>query len=68
MKPNRPLGAKELSDQMVEMMEKSKIDPAIIYAFKKTGRLVSEANITQLSEEEIAEWDAAIAEYQEGAR
>jgi hypothetical protein len=39
------------------------IDPALIYAFKKTGRIVTAKNKRLLSEEEMAEWEDAIDEY-----
>ena len=39
------------------------IDPALIYAFKKTGRIVTATNKRLLSGQEIAEWEDAIDEY-----
>lgn len=39
------------------------IDPAKIHAFRKTGRLVSTENQHLLSDQELAEWDAAVKEY-----
>lgn len=38
--------------------------PAVIYAFRKTKRLVTEENQQYLSTPEQEEWDAAICEYQ----
>jgi len=49
---------------MVEGMKKAGLDPAIIYAFEKTGLLVTEANEHLISDKDRAEWDAAILEYQ----
>jgi hypothetical protein len=49
---------------IVEAMKKANINPAMIFAFEKTGRLVTEENEHLLSEREIGEWNAAIAEYE----
>jgi hypothetical protein len=47
----------------VEAMSRAGIDPALIYAYKKTGRIVTEENKRLLSEEELDEWNDAIDEY-----
>src|SRR5271166_4382698 len=49
---------------MVEDMKAAGIDPAIIYAFEKTGRLVTEQNQHLLPESALDEWQAAIEEYE----
>jgi hypothetical protein len=48
----------------VQAMKKAGIDPAIIYAYEKTGRIVTEENQRLLSEADLAEWAAAIEEYE----
>jgi len=48
---------------IVEAMATVGIDPALIYAFKKTGRIVTATNKRLLSEQEMAEWEDAIDEY-----
>ncbi len=48
---------------MIEMMKEAGIDPAIIYAVEKTGRIVSEENQNLLTDQELAEWEAAIQEF-----
>jgi hypothetical protein len=48
----------------VQAMKDAGLDPAIIYAYEKTGRLVTEVNQQLLSEADLAEWDAAIEEYE----
>lgn len=53
-----------MEHQMIEIMKEAGVDPAIIYATERTGRLVSEANIDLLSDVELDEWNAAIEEYQ----
>jgi hypothetical protein len=56
--------------QIVEAMKAAGFDPAFIYAYEKTGRLVTEQNQHLLSDADLAEWQAAIDEYQakEGPR
>lgn len=49
---------------MVEIMKAAGIDPAKIHAFEKTGRLVSEDNQSLLTDDELAEWEAAVEEYE----
>lgn len=49
---------------MVEAMKKAGLDPALIYAFEKTGLLVTEENQDLLPERDLAEWSAAIEEYE----
>jgi hypothetical protein len=52
--------------QIIQAMKEAGIDPAIIYAVEKTGRLVSEENQHLLSDAEIDEWNKAMEEYFEG--
>ena len=49
---------------MVQAMKKAGLNPAIVYAFEKTGLLVTEENQNLLSKKDIAEWEAAIWEYE----
>jgi hypothetical protein len=49
---------------MVEDMRAAGLDPAFIYAYEKTGRLVTEDNQQLLSDADLAEWDAAIEQYE----
>jgi SEC-C motif len=53
-----------LEAMMVEDMKAAGLDPAFIYAFEKTGLLVTEQNQHLIPEEDLAEWDAAIEEYE----
>lgn len=50
--------------QMVEAMKKAGLNPAFIYAYEKTGRVVTEDNQHLLSEADLAEWQEAIEEYE----
>lgn len=49
---------------MIEGMKQAGLDPAVIYAFEKTGLLVTEANEHLISDMDRAEWEAAIREYE----
>lgn len=49
---------------IVQAMKHAGLDPAMIYAFEKTGLVVTEENEHLLSEKDLAEWEAAIAEYE----
>jgi hypothetical protein len=52
-----------LEAMMVEDMKAAGLDPALIYAFEKTGLLVTEQDHHLIPENDLAEWDAAIQEY-----
>jgi hypothetical protein len=41
----------------------SEIDPAIVYAMNKTGRIVTETNAQFLTDAELQEWHDAVDEY-----
>lgn len=45
-------------------MRAAGIDPAIIYAFERAGRLLTEQNQHLIPEKDLAAWDAAIREYE----
>jgi hypothetical protein len=53
-----------LEAMMVEGMLAAGLDTAFIYAFEKTGLLVTEENQNLIPENDLAEWDAAIKEYE----
>lgn len=59
----KPASEEELKRTILGVLQRAKMPPEYIYAFEKTGRLVNEGNKSQLTAEEIAEWDAAIDEY-----
>jgi tetratricopeptide (TPR) repeat protein len=52
-----------LEAMMVEDMKAAGLNPAFIYAFETTGLLVTEQNKHLIPDEDLAEWDAAIEEY-----
>ena len=54
----------EAVDQhLLEGMHTAGIHPALIYAYQKTGRIVTQENQTFLSPADIQAWQAAIAEW-----
>jgi hypothetical protein len=53
-----------IEHQTVEAMKKAGIDPAIIHAYEKTGRLVTEDNQHLLPETALEEWQATITEHE----
>lgn len=59
----RPLDLDELTAETVKAMELAGTRPEMIYAFRKTGLLVSEDNIDKLPQSSLAEWEAAVEEY-----
>ena len=52
-----------MEHEMVQGMKAVGIDPAVIYAFEKTGLIVTEANEHLISDKDRAEWEAAVREY-----
>ena len=49
--------------EIARAMKVGGINPAVIYAFEKTGLLVSEENQHLIPDADLAEWEAAIEEY-----
>ena len=62
-----PLSEVRMEEEFVRAATVAGLDPAIIFAYVKTGMLVTEHNLDQWSPEDLAEWDAAIAEGRRGA-
>ena len=59
------LDGDKVDSEIVGAMVKAGIEPEKIYAYRKTGFIVTEQNWGLLSEEQQQEWEAAIAEYGE---
>jgi hypothetical protein len=53
----------ETKAALIKAMEAAGMDSAFVYAFEKTGLIVSEENHHLLSERDLAEWEAAVEEY-----
>jgi hypothetical protein len=48
---------------VVAALEKAGVNPAIIFAYRKTGLLITGDNFEGYAPEDLAEWDAAMQEY-----
>lgn len=53
----------ELENSTIKMLEEAGCSEEYIYAYKKTGRLLTEDNRRFLADIELKEWDDAIEEY-----
>ncbi len=53
-----------IADEIVETLRKLGVSEATIYAYRKTGRIVTDKNKNLLSDLELQEWDNAIKEYE----
>lgn len=50
-------------EEMIATAKEARIPLELVYAMRKTGRIVTERNNHLLSPEEMAEWDAAINQF-----
>ena len=57
------LSEEKYERMMIDAMAEVGISPAMIFALKRTGRIVTERNRYLLSAEQLREWDDAVAEY-----
>ena len=55
--------SKKLKQEMLAAMRAAGISPQLIYAYDRTGFLLSKEGYESLSAEDKAEYDAAINEY-----
>lgn len=53
----------DVNDFFTEMMHQCEVPDFIIYAFRKTGRIVTEKNKHLLSKKDLEEWHGAIDEF-----
>lgn len=53
----------EHQQAIVQAMQAANIRGELIYAYQKTGRLVTDDNLEFLTDEELKEWEDAIEEY-----
>ena len=59
----QPLIDEAVDQHMLEAMHKAGTHPALIYAYQKTGRIVTQANQRYLSPADRQAWQDAIAEW-----
>jgi len=55
----------EVWKSLLQAAGDSEIDPAIVYAMNKTGRIVTETNAQFLTDAELQEWHYAVDEYRQ---
>ena len=58
-----PLSDEKYERMVIEAMAEVGISQAMIFAFKRTGRIVTDTNKHLLTPEELQEWNDAIEEY-----
>lgn len=56
----------EIESEICEIMQMAKLPPAIIYAYKKTGRILTKENQKYATRADLNEWTDAINEYYAG--
>jgi hypothetical protein len=65
IKRPRPIREKMHETTIVAVMKRAGANPAYIYAFRKTGGIVTKENARRLSADGIQEWNgSAIEEYE----
>jgi integrase len=53
----------EMTGHILSAAGKASVRPELIYAMRKTGRIVTESNQRLLTDDELQEWQDAIEEY-----
>jgi hypothetical protein len=51
-------------EETAALLKKVDVNPAVIYAFKKTGMIIDNFNMHYYSSAEILEWNKAIEDYE----
>ena len=65
---NSPVSEDDVMAAMMAVFKRAGTPPHIVYAAQKTGRIVTVENQHLLSEDELAEWNAAVEEYRQQRR
>ena len=60
-----PLSEGDIMAAMMAVFERAGTPPHLVYAAQKTGRIVTVENQHLLTADELAEWNAAVAEYRQ---
>ena len=60
----QPMDPRKLTDDLSFAMVRAGIRPALVYAFQKTGLMVTEENEVNLLPKDLAAWNAAIDEFE----
>ena len=59
----RPILDEVVDQHMLEAMHKAGVHPALIYAYQKTGRIVTRENRKHLTKADLKEWNDAFDEW-----
>ena len=59
----QPINEEQIKREMAEAMHQAGIDERRIYAYRKTGMLITETNLSQWSAKDFAEYQAALDEF-----
>jgi len=59
----RPIIDEVVDQHMLEAMHKAGVRPEMIYAYQKTGRIVTRENSKHLTKAELREWTDAVNEW-----
>jgi len=59
----RPVIDEVMDQHMLEAMHKAGVRPEMIYAYQKTGRIVTQENRKLLTKAELKEWTDAVDEW-----
>jgi hypothetical protein len=60
----KPIDAEKMARETRKDMVMAGIRPEMAYAHEKTGMIITESNLHLFTEEQIEEWEEAVAEYQ----
>lgn len=63
-----PMRLETLQREFVAVMTEARVSPAYIYAYCRTGLIVTEENYRLISPEDRAAWDLAMEEYLQDPR
>ena len=58
-----PLSEEKINELMLNALRQANSRPELVYAFEKTGRLVTESNQHLLTKAELKKWKDAVNEY-----
>jgi len=61
----QPIDEAVINAEMVSAMQAAGVPPSLIYAWNKTGLLVTEQNRHLIPESDLREWQAAMEEYRQ---
>lgn len=58
-----PVDVQKITDNLASLMGEAGLDPAYVYAFRKTGMFLTESNVELFSDEDLQEFQEAVDEY-----